>query len=1433
MRHMNSRRILAMLLALCMMVGMLSMTAFAADAENSSEDSDAAGYIIVSGDDTATHHTTFEAARDAARAVDGVVTYTVYGRVTAGNATDPSEQWIGVLSESVTDANTVKFVGAGENAEIALTGTYALLADNTGANVEFTDLKLSHNGGAYSKGNGTVGHATNYFSCFLRNTNQSENTVTYTNCEFPNGACNNQYGKTVYDGCKFTNTSDSTYNLWNYGGTTTVRNNSEFTGGRGIKVYNEGKNGGTVEVANTSFNLNGSKAAVVVSTLATVTMSDVAVDGSMETGLIAKELDGNLGFEQTTKEVLAVTGSNISGTFTMQDAADKTKEEYNITAGSFAPVASEGATLPDLADYLAEGCTVDENGTVTGGSSETKGDGSESNPYTLEQFNQFNRTSYTAAQEANKGTIYVKIDSYSYEKFGVLGNGRIDENGDLDDGPKGTTYSAGLNYYNANGYLGDNNDGANGHSIVFVGDENSKISSAVKGYDDIDKITTGLLLAVPAYTDVTFRNITFENVMNYEYQTYTGPWSLMGKLSFEDCTFNGIIIGYISAQKLSFTGCTFTDYRNETSPNNSNPTWIRPGNGNGNKADTLGQSENFRALTEITFENNTVTSTRPVKFERISEWDVTSTITATGNKFNMSKENPDGEKVKNVGMYFGTSAKFNLIVENNEAQGDTAALYTGEYTASDGMHDGIPTGSTVRDTSGKNIEVKAVTWKTTNEVTYKTTVDADSAVAKIGDDQYFATLAEAFEKAKDGDTITLLSNCSGNGIVVGDDKNPRFGTNGLTVDFGEHTYTVGGVLVGSAGTGTNAFQLLAGNKVMFKNGSIVGVAENTKPAEDTPNWHGAPAVVIQNYCNLTLDGMVITGGDQTVYTMSNNCGNITINNTTINAGRAEGYPKPAFAFDVYGGWYKDDVTVTVTGNSMINGDIEIDRDTGDSKNTLKLEDCTVNGTLKIGEGSFSNEKTAVSKTDGTTLKNEVAGHTWVDGKLMLDEKYVARIGTDKYFETLEAAVAGAANGDTIMLLKDSFGNGIKVEANKFATGLTIDFNTHTYTFNGTPVGSTGSETQAAHFESGNKITLKNGKFDAAAGQTNLKILVQNYCDTLTLDNMTLDGTNVFKPYEDLLTLSNNNGMVTIKDTTIIAPERVQGASNNKYAFDICGFQEYTGVTVTVTGSADNTSTINGNIKLSTNDKEHDLVLTLDKGTVNGKLVSIDGAVEKVEISKTAGFTVGAPAGYKWNETGTELVKDETVYVAQIGEAKYTSLQAAIDAITADGGKIYLLANISLDDTVKIVNKGSNTGKELKIYLSNYYINGADGKAVFDVENSNIRIMGGTTNGIKGNNGVAICAGTGAVVKINGGNYSGGDSAVCVTGTGNVTIMAGRFSSSASSDGKYHVLNKADDATGSITVWSGAAFVNYNPQNDSKINVSSVVFNATVEDGNTV
>ena len=52
-------------------------------------------------------------------------------------------------------------------------------------------------------------------------------------------------------------------------------------------------------------------------------------------------------------------------------------------------------------------------------------------------------------------------------------------------------------------------------NIVFVG---GTITSGATGYTSIDNIGTSLLLAVPAYTNVTFKGITFENVMSFDYQ---------------------------------------------------------------------------------------------------------------------------------------------------------------------------------------------------------------------------------------------------------------------------------------------------------------------------------------------------------------------------------------------------------------------------------------------------------------------------------------------------------------------------------------------------------------------------------------------------------------------------------------------------------------------------------------------------------------------------------------------------------------------------------------------------------------------------------------------------------------------------------------------------------------------------------------------------
>ena len=340
------------------------------------------------------------------------------------------------------------------------------------------------------------------------------------------------------------------------------------------------------------------------------------------------------------------------------------------------------------------------------------GDGSQSNPYTLTQLGAMDRDAYITAQERLGGTMYVTVGNYSYDTNGVLGNGvRNDTTGQTED-------RSVLNGYNSNGYLGEKNDGtkgndgANGKNIVFVG---GTITSGATGYTNIDNIGTSLLLAVPAYTHVTFQGTTFNGVFSFNYQLYTSPWSQLGCVDFENCTFNGIIVGAMATQRLVFNNCTFNNYTNTTDANNSNPTWIRPAYGNWSPDDNKGQGSDFRSLTSITFTNNTVKSTRPVKFEYISQWDIRSTVTAIGNSFDISAQDGD-TKTKNVGLYLGAHTStnaFDLTVDNNTKSDNTAALYTFPES-----HSELPAGSTIKNSDGTPVYLTdVVQWKTSEKLT--------------------------------------------------------------------------------------------------------------------------------------------------------------------------------------------------------------------------------------------------------------------------------------------------------------------------------------------------------------------------------------------------------------------------------------------------------------------------------------------------------------------------------------------------------------------------------------------------------------------------------------------------------------------------------------------------------------------------------------------
>ena len=232
------------------------------------------------------------------------------------------------------------------------------------------------------------------------------------------------------------------------------------------------------------------------------------------------------------------------------------------------------------------------------------------------------------------------------------------------------------------------------------------------------------------------------------------------------------------------------------------------------------------------------------------------------------------------------------------------------------------------------------------------------AVAKIGG-TFYAALADALGSVTDANaaTITLLADVSGDGIIVPSSRN-------ITIDFGGFTCTMNGEpIAGSTGSETYAFQLLQGSTVKFMNGTIYSANALT---------------LVQNYANLTLEGMTLTLNNAEcngAYTLSNNNGTTTIKNTTINANPTTG----SVAFGVRRCSSYPSVSVTVTGSSTINGDVEVSVDDNDVKEgaTLMLDGGTVTGGIKMSAGA---EFATVREKDAFS-QAAPAGYVWVsDGE---------------------------------------------------------------------------------------------------------------------------------------------------------------------------------------------------------------------------------------------------------------------------------------------------------------------------------------------------------------------------------------------------------------------------------------------------------------------
>lgn len=416
------------------------------------------------------------------------------------------------------------------------------------------------------------------------------------------------------------------------------------------------------------------------------------------------------------------------------------------------------------------------------------------------------------------------------------------------------------------------------------------------------------------------------------------------------------------------------------------------------------------------------------------------------------------------------------------------------------------------------------------------------AVAEV-DGEKFADLQSAVYAAENNDTIKLVSDIhlgktdlNSQGTYGGIDYYYGCAINGktLTFDFDGHTLDLKEDAQNYDSTKHACYRLF-----YIYNGSTVTVTGNGTINSD-------PTTNVDNYIFVTADNGATKNilnlengtyyGECVVKNYSHSVNEISVNGGTFGVAEKKKQADQNAVIGLFNTNSTGSRAIKIYGGTVIGND---PRHTDDGN--LVADGCVV--TRK------GNEYTVIPD------ENIVATVTTESGRVYSYTKFVD-------------AIANANDGDTVKLLADADGDGIIVENNKFNdSGVVIDLGGFTYTFSGRAVGSFGSETQGMQLMRGNKITIKNGKIsstetvlchnDSRDDHYKLSMLIHNYADSLTLDGVTLDGSNLlhdekWTPY----TISNCNGYVKILNNTVIT-------TNNGYAFDVDDMPGYDGVTVEV------------------------------------------------------------------------------------------------------------------------------------------------------------------------------------------------------------------------------------------------------------------------------
>ena len=664
------------------------------------------------------------------------------------------------------------------------------------------------------------------------------------------------------------------------------------------------------------------------------------------------------------------------------------------------------------------------------------------------------------------------------------------------------------------------------------------------------------------------------------------------------------------------------------------------------------------------------------------------------------------------------------------------------------------TGSATDDPTKAAIEVTAGTFSTADPSSYlvegSTVTKNDDGtygvekayLAKVGETSYY-TMDEAFKaQTASGEAITLLRD-----YATGSTFNS--GSIARVVDLNGHTWTCTGTDANSA-----AFEINYSNaSLTVKNGKVVssqliGLIPSASGGtitydNSTLTFEGVEASTtatsgIETNGNNTNDTVVLKNSTLNVpngfgiYFPSS--GTLTINNSTINAktmgaqvcsgnlnvtaGSAitvSGDPVEKLEGDgaiqdgaaisiVNRAGYKGLGQIAITGGTFTakTGNAALKAYTWDS--STKQESAFDNSakTVAVYGGIFSSSVPEALCAEGCNPVENPDGTHGVSGS-------VAQVGF-KAFNTLQAAIDAAQNGETVTLLTDAAGDvvisksitldlGGKTLTNTNAGKATISVQGGTVTVkNGNVVGGTGYYNIEVTKGSNANLTLAD--VTATAGNTGSS-MIDNW-GALTIGSGTYTGgLNVVKS-EEGSTLSITGGTFTLDyapssgytavilvygDTTISGGEFVQTATPK------WGYPQVV-MTGVVEGYTSITRVTGGHF---TNKKSGDNIFHgLGKATSDNFEVS--GGTFNKSISEGYCADGFIP---KSNGDGTYGVK-EGRYVAQIGSKKYETLADAI-RLAAKGKTIQLLADATENITIA-------ANKQITLDLNGYTLNGGTGTA---------------------------------------------------------------------------------------------------------------------------